>query len=307
MPELTILLAGVVLFLLMPYSLGFVTRVIIFAILVLSLDLVLGYAGIATLGQAALYGTGAYAAGLFAVHLSGNPLAGLVVGAFAGAGMAALSGSLLMRLSGLKLLVMTIAVAQICQEVANKMRGVTGGSDGLSNILVDPLPGGFQFDFVGQTGYWYAFAVMMAIVLLMRVLTKSPLGLSARGIHQSEARMNAIGAPVYRRRLVIYTIGGAIAGIAGALSAQITGLVSIDALGFIISAEAVLMLVLGGQGRIYGAIIGAAAFLSIQHYASGIDPFNWLFFVGAMVLLVVMVLPSGLIGLLTLAKGKFQP
>lgn len=295
--EALVLALALAAFYLFPYNLAFLTRILILMIFVLSIDLVLGYAGIATLGQAAMYGTGAYAAGLFAVHVSNNPLAGLVAGAAAGAVLALASGLLLLRMRGLALLVMTIAVAQVCQEVANKARSVTGGADGLGGIAPGPLPFGVEFDFIGQTAYWYALAVLLAVLLFLRMLTAAPLGLTARGIHASPARMAAIGTPVYWRLAMLYTIGGAIAGIAGALSAQVTQLVTPEAYSFVLSAEGVLMLVLGGAGRIAGALVGTLVFTVVHHTAAAADPYNWLFVIGAMVLAVVFFVPKGLLGL----------
>lgn len=289
-------------FFLFPFNLGFLTRIVIMMIFVLSLDLVLGYAGIATLGHAALYGTGAYAAGLFAVHVSADPVLGLLVGVCAGAAIAFLSGLLLMRAHGLTLLMLSIAFAKVLQEVANKARAVTGGADGLSGIRMDPIFGTFEFDFVGQTGYWYAVAVLLLVFVLLRVFVASPFGLTARGIHESPARMRAIGSPVYWRLVAIYAIGGAIAGLAGALNAQVTELVSLEVYAFDLSAEALIMLILGGLGRLYGALIGTALFMTVHHVAAAIDPFNWLFIIGALVLLVVFFVPSGLMGIGDLAR-----
>jgi branched-chain amino acid transport system permease protein len=283
-------------FLLFPYNLGFLTRIVIMMIFVLSLDLVLGYAGIATLGHAALYGTGAYAAGLFAVHVSGAPVAGLLIGAVGGALTAFISGLLLMRARGLTLLMLSIAFAQICFEIANKARPVTGGADGLSGIRMEPVLGLFEFDFVGQTGFWYAVAVLLILLAALRILVASPFGLSSRGIHESVPRMRAIGTPVYWRLVTIYTISGAIAGVAGALSAQVTELVSLEVYGFSLSAEAVIMLILGGAGRLYGALVGTVMFMTVHHVAASVDPFNWLFIIGGMVILVVFFVPSGLLG-----------
>jgi branched-chain amino acid transport system permease protein len=293
--EGVILAAAVAAFFLFPHSLGLLTRILIMMIFVLSIGLVLGYAGIATLGQATMYGTGAYAAGLFAVHVGADPLAGVAVGAAAGAAIAFISGVMLLRTHGLTLLVMTIAVAQICQEIANKARPLTGGADGLSGITVGPLFGRFEFDLIGQTAYWYALAVLACVFLFLRMLVASPLGLSARGIRESSQRMAAIGTPVRLRLLLIYTIGGAISGIAGAMSAQVTELVSLEVFSFVLSAEAVLMLILGGAGRLYGAIVGTVIFMSVQHLAAAADPFTWLSVIGVMVLVVVFFVPQGLL------------
>lgn len=280
-----------------PYDLGFLTRIVIMMILVLSLDLILGVAGVATLGQAAMYGTGAYAAGLFAIHVSGDPLLGLIAGAAAGAVIAFISGLLLMRAHGLTLIMLTIAVAQVCQEIANKARPVTGGADGLRGIRMEPVLGIWEFDFIGQTGFIYAVCVLLIVFVFLQVLVASPFGLMARGIHESPQRMRAIGVPVYGRLVIIYTVGGAIAGIAGALAAQVTQLVSIEAYSFTLSAEAVIMLILGGTGRLNGALIGTAIFMVTHHVAASVDPFNWLFIIGALVLIVVFFVPRGLLSL----------
>ena len=295
--EAGILASAVAAFFLFPDNLGLLTRILVMMTFVLSIDLVLGYAGIATMGQAAMYGAGAYAAGLLAVHAAADPLLGLVAGAAAGAAIASVSGLMLLRTHGLTLLVMSIAVAQVCQEIVNKARPITGGADGLSGITANPLLGRFEFDLAGKTAYWYALAVLAVVFLFLRMLVASPLGLSARGIRESAARMAAIGTPVHRRLLVIYTIGGAISGIAGALSAQITELVSPEVFGFVLSAEAVLMLVLGGSGRLYGALVGTLIFMALQHVASAADPYTWLSVIGVLVLAVVFFVPRGLLDL----------
>lgn len=295
--EALLLAAAIAAFFLFPDSLAILTRMLIMMIFVLSIDWVLGYAGVATLGQSAMYGAGAYAAGLVAVHVSGNPFLGLVAGIAAGAVVALVSGLALLRVHGLTLLVMSIAVAQICQEIANQARPITGGADGLSGVTVDPLFGRFEFDLVGQTAFGYALAVLAAVLLFLRMLVASPLGLSATGIRESARRMAAIGTPVHRRLVVIYTIGGAIAGLAGALSAQVTELVSLEVFSFVLSAEAVVMLVLGGAGRLYGALLGTLVFMGLQHVASAADPYTWLSAIGLLILAVVFFLPKGLLEL----------
>ncbi len=295
--DLALICIGVAAFFIFPNNLGFVTRVLIMIILVLSLDLVIGYAGIATLGHAALFGSGAYAAGLFAVYVSADPITGLAVGAVAGGLIAFFSGLILLRAGGLTLLMLSIAIAQILQEVANKERPITGGSDGLLGIDMDPIFGVFAFDFFGKTGFWYVLVVLVIVFFFLKLVVASPFGLTARGIHESPARMRAIGTPVYWRLVGIYTLAGGIAGIAGALSAQVTELVSLEALGFSLSAEALIMLILGGTGRLYGAIFGTVIFMSVHHWAASIDPFNWLFVIGGLVLVVVYFVPEGLLGL----------
>ncbi len=295
--DLALLAAGVAAFFIFPNSLGFMTRILIMIIMVLSLDLVLGYAGVASLGHAALFGTGAYAAGMFAVYASASPLLGLLVGAAAGAVIAFISGLILMRANGLSLLMISIAVAQVLYEIVNSERALTGGSDGLQGIDMDPILGLYAFDFLGKTGYWYALIMLVLVFALLRIVVASPFGLVARGIHESHARVRAIGISVYWRLVGIYTLAGGIAGIGGALSAQVTELVSPESLGFSLSAEAMIMLILGGTGRLYGAIFGTVIFMTVHHTAAAIDPFNWLFIIGAMVLFVVYFVPEGFVGL----------
>ncbi|MCO6384645.1 branched-chain amino acid ABC transporter permease [Oceanicola sp. 502str15] len=301
-PPLALLALAVALHFALPYNLAFLTRILIMAVLVLSLDLVLGFAGIATLGQAAFYGAGAYAAGLFAIHAWADPIAGLLVAGVAGAALAFISGLIVLRAHGLTLIMLTIAVAAICHEVANKARDLTGGADGLRGIRMEPVLGLFEFDFVGQTGFWYALAVLATVFAFLTLLTRAPFGLSLRGIHESPERMAAIGTSVYWRRVAAYTIGGAIAGIAGALSAQVTQLVSLESFSFTLSAEALIMLILGGTGRLYGAVLGTLVFMFVHHWAAANDPFNWLFVIGALVLAVVFFLPRGLVAVPTALK-----
>lgn len=295
--RLALLVLGIAAFFLFPYDLAFLTQIMILAIFVLSIDLVLGIAGIATLGQAAMYGAGAYSAGLFAIHVWADPVAGLVVGAAAGGGLAMICALVLVRTRGLTGIMLTIAIATLCSEVANRARGITGGADGLRGISMDPVLGRFEFDFIGQTAYVYALCVGVVVFVLLSAIVRSPFGASLRGIHQSEERMLALGANVYWRRVVAYSVGGAIAGIAGALSAQVTQLVSLEVFAFAFSAEAVVMLVLGGTGRLHGAVIGTILFMTVHHFAAQNDPYNWLFVIGFLVLGVVFILPGGLVSL----------
>ncbi len=297
LPFAVMLVVAVAAYYAFPYNLAFLTRIVFTMILVLSLDLLLGVTGIDTLGQAALYGSGAYAAGLFAIHVWNDPLAGLAAGALAGATVAFVSGLFLLRAHGLTLLMLTIAVAEVLKELANKLDWITGGTDGLGGIQMGPVLGLWDFDFIGQTGYIYAVSVLFVVAAVLSVVTGSPFGLSLRGIKDSPARMRAIGTPVGRRKLAAYVLAGAVAGIAGALAAQSTALVSLSVYDFQLSAEAVLMLVLGGTGRLWGALIGTAVFMTVHEVAASVNPFNWLFVIGFLVLGVVYAAPRGLIGL----------
>ena len=287
-----VLAVGIAAWWAVPDQLGLVTRLAVTALLVLSLDLVVGIAGLATLGHAALFGAGAYAAGIFALRLHPDPLLGLAVGAGAGALLALASGAFLLRYSGFTFLMLTVAVAQIVLSLAQKARDWTGGDDGLSGFTVGPLLGRFAFDLEGRTAALYAIVVLAAGFYLARRVVDSPFGLAVRGIHENRARMAALGTPVFARLLAMYTVAGAMAGAAGALSAQTNAIVGMDSLSFALSAELLVMLILGGAGRLTGALIGALVFTLLHHTAASINPYHWLFIVGAALMFVVLLPPQ---------------
>lgn len=290
-----ILLAlGLLAWWMLPEQLGLLTRITITALFVLSLDLVVGVAGLATLGHAALFGVGAYAAGIFALHVHGDPLIGLAVGIGAGALLALASGAFLLRYHGFTFLMLTVAVAQIMASLAQKARGWTGGDDGLAGFTMGPLLGRFEFDLEGRTAALYALAVLVLGYYVARRVVDSPFGLAVRGIHENRARMAALGTPVTGRLLAMYGFAGALAGAAGALSAQTNAIVALDSLSFALSAEALVMLILGGAGRLHGALIGALIFTLLHHTAASINPYHWLFVIGAALMAVVLVPPEKL-------------
>jgi branched-chain amino acid transport system permease protein len=220
-----------------PESLVLLSQIAITGLFCLSLDLILGYAGIVSLGHAAFFGVGAYAAGLLASHGHGDPLLGLAVAAAGAGALGYASSFLVLRGSDLTRLMVTLGVAMMLYEAANKLTDLTGGVDGLSGMEVQPLLGRFAFDLYGKTAYVYSVAVLFLLFCLARRLVHSPFGLSLRGIHLNVGRMPALGTPVNRRLSAIYTIGAAYAGVAGALMAQTTQFVAVDSLAFSRSAE----------------------------------------------------------------------
>jgi branched-chain amino acid transport system permease protein len=276
----------------LPEQLGLLTRIAITALFVLSLDLVVGIAGLATLGHAALFGAGGYAAGIFALRAHADPLLGLAVGTGAGALLALASGAFLLRYHGFTFLMLTVAVAQITASLAQKARDWTGGDDGLTGFTMAPLLGRFAFDLEGRTAALYALAVLVAGYYVARRAVDSPFGLAVRGIHENRARMAALGTPVIARLLAMYTLAGAMAGAAGALSAQTNAIVGLDSLSFALSAEALVMLILGGAGRLHGALLGAVVFTLLHHTAASINPYHWLFIIGAALMAVVLLPPQ---------------
>jgi branched-chain amino acid transport system permease protein len=262
----------------------------------LSLDLILGYAGIVTLGHAAFFGTGAYTAGLLAAHGWGEPLSGLVAAAITAAAVGFASGAVVLRTRGLSLLMVTLVVATMLYEGANKATPITGGADGLSGMNVWPVLG-FHFDLFGKTAYWYCLGVLFLCWLVARAIVHSPFGRSLTGIRESEQRMHAIGSPVYWRRLTIYTISAAMAGVAGALIAETTAFVGLGVLSFDRSGAILIMLILGGVGRLYGAFIGVPLYMILQDRFAEVDPVYWYFWIGLVLVLVVVFAPGGAFGL----------
>jgi branched-chain amino acid transport system permease protein len=296
-PECWLVLVGLAVLWLFPDDLGFATTVIINALFVLSLSLVLGQAGVMSMGHAAVFGSGAYSAGLVALHVTGDPLIGLVLGGVAGALVAFVSGLMILRAKGLTLVMLTIAASQILLEVANKARAVTGGDDGLSGFSVRPILGYFEFDFYGVTAYLYSLAVLIAVYFVVRKVVASPFGLSSRAIKDDPSRMTALGCNVYVHLVAVFVIGGFIGGLAGALSAQTTRVVGLNTLDFQTSAGALVMLVLGGMARLPGALIGTFVYMVVHHAVSTADPYHWLFVIGFMLIITMLVLPQGLIQL----------
>ena len=260
----------------------------ILALFALSLDLVLGYGGIVSLGHAAFLGTGCYAAALFAKHAIHDPLAGLVMGAGAAALVGALTSPLVLRGTDLTRLMVTLGVASILYEIANRFENITGGADGLQGVVIGPLLGRFAFGLDGKVAYVYSLAVLLLLFLLARRVVHSPFGHSLKAIRDNRLRASTIGIDVNRRLAIVYTLAAAIAGAAGALLAQTTGFASLDVLDFHRSADVMLVLVVGGTGYLYGGLIGAVAFVLMKDLLSDLTPQYWQFWIGLVLVLVVL-------------------
>lgn len=295
-PEIAFWLIPLLAYFLFPKSLALLSQIAITALFALSIDLILGYAGIVSLGHAAFFGLGAYAAGLLAKYGYGDPLLGLVFGALVAAAVGFLTSFLVLRGTDLTRLMVTLGVAMMLYEAANKATEFTGGVDGLQGVEMTPLLGMFGFDLYGKTAYWYSVAVLFVLFWVARRIVHSPFGMSLRGIKQNVARMPAIGAPVHSRLVAVYTLGAAYAGVAGALLTQTTQFVSLDVLAFTRSAEIMLMLVLGGTGCLYGALIGTMVFMTAHHFLSDLNPQYWQFWLGAVLVLIVLFARDGIMG-----------
>jgi branched-chain amino acid transport system permease protein len=290
-------LAAVAAFFVFPDYLALGAQILATILFALSADLVLGYAGIVTLGHAAFFGTGAYTAGILAAHGWGEPITGLLAAAAAAGLLGFLSGLIVLRTTGLPLLMQTLVVATMVAEAANKASFVTGGDDGLQGMEVWPIFGRLRFDLFGRTGYLYCLVVVLLCWWITRRIVHSPFGRSLTGIRENVRRMHAIGAPVARRRLVIYTIAAALAGVSGALIAQTTGFVSLSFLSLERSGTVLIMLIIGGVGRLYGAFIGVPLYMIAQDRFSTVEPVYWYFWIGLLMVVIVVFARGGVLGL----------
>ncbi len=265
-----------------------INEIAIVALFAISLDLVLGYSGIVSLGHAAFFGFGAYVAALFAKLVMPDPLMGLAVAVTASALLGGLCSLTILRGSDLTRLMVTLGVALILLELANKLDWLTGGADGLQGVVMGPLLGRFEFDLAGRTAASYSLVVLLLLFVLARRLSASPFGATLMAIRDNRLRAMAIGIPVSSRLAVIYTIAAGVAGASGALLAQTTGFASLDVFAFERSADVLLILVIGGTGWLYGGIAGALVFKLMQDVISAITPQYWTFWIG--LFLVVLML-----------------
>ncbi len=282
----------------LPDYLALGSQILVMILFALSLDLVLGYAGIVTLGHAAFFGTGAYLAGILAVRGWSEPISGLVLAGFVSGGLGLATGAIVLRARRLSLLMLTLVVAEMLQEAANKLGWLTGGTDGLQGITIAPVLGRFAFDLYGRTAYLYALVVLFLAWWLARRIVHSPFGRSLTGLRESETRMQALGAPVFGRRLCVYAVAAALAGLAGALLTHTTQFVGLQALSFELSGTVLVMLILGGAGRLYGAFVGAPLYMIAQDQLAKEDPVYWLFWIGLLLVLSVLFAPGGALGLI---------
>lgn len=292
---LAILALGAIGYFLYPDDLAFLTRLIGIAFLVLSLDLVTGYCGVATLGHAAQFGVGAYAAGIACIRGITDPVALLAVGLFAGTVMGLISGALITRFRGLPQLVLSIAIGQLVAGLANKLSWLTGGSDGLSGIEPGKVFGVFGFDMYSRTAFLFSLGVLVITFVVLKRFVSSPFGLMCRGIKDDDLRARMIGVSIYPRLVVMYGVAGAVAGIGGALTAISTGVVGLDSVSFERSAEVLVMLVLGGAGHLWGALAGTVIFMIFEHIVAAANPYHWMTLVGLLLILIVVFAPRGLI------------
>ena len=266
------------------------TEIAWLALFALSLDLILGYAGIISLGHAAFFGLGSYVAALLAKHgVITEPVLALVVSGVCAAVLGFATSFLVLRGSDLTRLMVTLGVALIMREIANQIPGITGGADGLQGVVVAPILGMFHFDIFGHVSYAYCLIVLFVLFLLARRVVYSPFGLSLRAVKGNALRASSIGISVNARLVAIYTFAAFYAGVAGALLAQTTAFASLDVFSFERSADLLLVLIIGGTGYLYGGLIGAVIFKLMQDWIANLTPQYWQFWIGLVLVLIVLV------------------
>ena len=292
-------IAALAFFFALPDYLSLGARILIFILFTLSLDLILGYAGIITLGHSAFFGLGAYTAGVLSTKLGINdPFLQLAAAAVAGALLGLATGAVILRTRALTLLMLTLAITAILLEIANKWTSMTGGADGLSGVQVSPILGVFKFDLYGRTAYLYCLVALFLGWWLVRRIIYSPYGAVLTGIRENGVRMHAIGAPVYWRLVLIYTLSATMAGMAGALLTQVNQFVGINVLGVEPSGDVLVMLILGGVGRLYGAFVGPIVYIVVQDTLAKQYPEYWYLGLGVLLIVVVLFARGGILGLI---------
>lgn len=291
-----------------PRHLGIGNEILVMILFALSLDLVLGYAGIVTLGHAAFFGIGAYTVGMLAHHgIWTEPLSGLVIAAIIAAIFGLISGFILLRTTGLTLLMLTLCMMLLLEEAANLAQAWTGGYDGLDTVPIDPIFGRFAFNpLIPSTQYIYILCVLFVGFLIVRTIVYSPFGESLTGIRENTPRMHAVGAPVRKRLVLCYALSGAIAGIAGALWAQANAYVNMSTFSLDRAATVLIILVLGGYGRLYGAFVGAVAYMALAHYLAKLYPTAWQLGLGLLLVFIAMFARNGILGLGDTIAAKFR-
>ena len=291
--EFAFWLATLLPFWLFPNYLSLASQIAITALFALSLDLILGYAGIVSLGHAAYFGVGAYGAALFAKYVMPDPLVGLALGTALGAVLGALTSPMIVRGTDLTRLMVTMGIALVLYELANKFDDLTGGADGLQGVVMGPIIvpfiGRFDFDLGGRVASFYSLAVLFIAFWVLRRVVRSPLGVSLQALRDNRLRLSAIGLSVQGRLAAVYTLGAALAGTAGALLAQTTGFASLDVLDFHRSADVMLALIIGGAGWLWGGLLGAIAFKVMHDVLAGITPQYWTFWIGLFLVVLMLV------------------
>ncbi|HEX5508359.1 MAG TPA: branched-chain amino acid ABC transporter permease [Pseudolabrys sp.] len=284
-----------------PHSTSFVvllaTRALVFAILAMSVDVLLGFTGLASLGQAAYFGVGAYMTAILAakfhIGLGWDFWIVVLLGMLIGAALAAFFGLFAIRASGVYFLMITLALGQCVWGLAYRWNSLTGGDNGIS-VTARPS---FGLDLTNErTFFFLVFGFFIASLLLLYIFVRSPFGRSLTGIRERELRMQILGYNTWLHKYIAFIVAGAFGGLAGVLWAHTNGLVSPETLVLTTSVDALLMVVLGGAGTLVGGAIGAAIVFGLREYLSTLVPW-WQYVLGGVYVLTILYLPTGLMGI----------
>jgi branched-chain amino acid transport system permease protein len=307
---LLIIVLAIVVTLAIPFGLStfyvsLLTKMVIFALFAMSLDLLLGYAGLPSLGHAAFFGVAGYAAGVLAVRAGFNPWLALCLAVVVGTLLGVVLGFLSLRLRGSYFLMFTLASAQILWAIALGWRSVTGGDDGLANIPPLVPSGRSPFD---QTNliYFIVVAIVCAAGAVLFFIARSPFGYALQGIRESESRMLALGYDVWLYKYGAFVLSSAFAALAGALYTFYNQFVGLDSLSIVRSAEVLLMVILGGAGTLYGPALGAALIIFLENLISSYTT-HWLFCLGVIYVAATLYAPQGLVGLFERLWRRNEP
>ncbi len=273
------------------------TQIFVMILFAMSLDLLVGYTGIVSLGHAAMFGTGAYVTGILSLRGWTDPVLTAVIAMIVAGIVGCIFGALMLRTKALAFLMLSLSSSMLLYEIANKATDITGGDDGLQGISYSKVLGLWEFDFQGTTAFFYSLAILFIAFMFLRRVVNSPFGWSLRGIRENDMRMSAIGCQIHSRRLVAYTIASVLAGLAGALQAQCTGFVALNSLSFELSGAVLIMLIVGGSGRLYGPFFGVPIYMVAQDYLAKNDPTNWFLWQGIILMMLVFFARGGILGL----------
>lgn len=281
-------------------------QILIWGLFAMSLDLLLGYRGIPSMGHAAFFGIGAYTAGFLGKYGWTEPITGMAISMLVAGVIGLLTGRLVQRVSGIALLMVTLSLNLIVYDIAHRMTWLTGGDDGLQGVVIQPILGMFRFDIFGKTAYWYTLIVCFILFVVARALVKSPFGLALLGARENTRRMIMLGAPIEANVSWAFGIAGAMAGAAGALLTQTTQFVSPPTLSFQRSADVLVILIIGGTARLYGAFIGAFVFLFMRDWLSAVSPVYWYFWIGLLLVVVVSFFRRGILPTIETALQRWR-
>jgi branched-chain amino acid transport system permease protein len=284
------------------YASAMLARILVFALLAASLDLLVGVTGLPSLGHGAYFGAGAYAAGWVAIHVTPSGPVTLAAAIVVSAVVAVVAGSVAVRARGVFFLMLTLAIGEIVEELAQSWHSVTGGSDGLYGIPTTHLAGAALTDVREMS--WYVLGVFVLGMAALRGIAASPLGSTLRGIRDNEARMRALGYRTYHYKLATFVIAGSIAGLAGGLLAAQQRLVSPADLGFTTSAPVLLAVIIGGEGTLWGPCVGAAIVVFLREVLGPRLGGHGSLVLGLVFVVVVFALPGGLARLRGRGPGR---